>query len=366
MFPLKKSYGDTDFITGMRAVAALAVMLVHSGGAGLRSFGEIGNAFVDLGRAGVMAFFVISGFSVAQSYYSSSGYFGYLNKRLWRVAPLYYFWLLVAIVFSVSAVGWQQHFSVGIDFYNVLMHLSFLSVFDYRVTNTILGVEWSISIEVFWYFWVPLLLLVSNRKILFFLLVLLSAKINFKSVAIAEKLPLPSDDALLAWNWSPWPYLYTFCLGIAAYKLRPHLPKTNFIANFVFLACFALVVAYLVSPELLRRLVRDGFNMIVVVTFFMLVFGTQKSTMFRFFLANRFALFFGVISYGLYLSHVPIISFLSFNYRELAERVELLFFVVLLIGCLISVLTFYLIERPGQQFGQWISESPSFKRLWGR
>lgn len=362
MLPLSKSYGDTDFITGMRAIAALAVVFVHSGGAGLRSFGEIGNTFVDLGRTGVFAFFVISGFSVAQSYYSSSGYFDYLNKRLWRIAPLYYFWLLAAIVFSSTAKYWQQHFSVEIDSYNVLMHLSFLSVFDYRVANSILGTEWSISIEVFWYFLVPALLLVSNRKIWFALLVLLSAKINFASMSIAKRLPLPADDAALAWAWSPGPYMYTFCLGIAAYKLRAHLPKTNFIGNIVFVVSMILVLAYVVNPKLLSELVRDSFNMVTVVTFVMLVFGTQNSVLFRWFLANRLALFVGTISYGLYLSHAPIIEFISINYRGLSERVDVLFFVVAFVCCVISTATYYVVERPGQKLGRKFSVLLLFSR----
>lgn len=88
---LIKNYGDTDFITGMRAFAAIAVVLIHSGGAGLRDLGDFGNNLADLGRTGVYVFFVISGFSVASSYSSSNGYFDYINKRLWRIAPLYYF-----------------------------------------------------------------------------------------------------------------------------------------------------------------------------------------------------------------------------------------------------------------------------------
>ena len=77
-----QDYGDTNFITGMRAFAAFGVVLIHSGGAGLRSLGPIGNNFADLGLTGVYVFFVISGFSVASSFDNSAGYFDYLKKRL--------------------------------------------------------------------------------------------------------------------------------------------------------------------------------------------------------------------------------------------------------------------------------------------
>ena len=63
-----KDYGDTNFITGMRAYAALAVVLIHAGGGGLRDIGQMGDNIANLGLAGVYVFFVISGFSVASSY----------------------------------------------------------------------------------------------------------------------------------------------------------------------------------------------------------------------------------------------------------------------------------------------------------
>ena len=64
---LAKNYGATTFVTGMRAYAATAVVLTHSGGAGLRDLGSIGNHLTELGAQGVTVFFVISGFSVATS-----------------------------------------------------------------------------------------------------------------------------------------------------------------------------------------------------------------------------------------------------------------------------------------------------------
>jgi hypothetical protein len=52
-----KDYGDTNFITGMRAFAALAVVVIHSGGAGLRNLGQWGINLADIGRTGPYVFF---------------------------------------------------------------------------------------------------------------------------------------------------------------------------------------------------------------------------------------------------------------------------------------------------------------------
>ncbi len=62
-YAIEKNYGNTNFITGMRAFAALAVIMIHAGGAGFRELGEIGKNVANFGAAGVFVFFVISGFS---------------------------------------------------------------------------------------------------------------------------------------------------------------------------------------------------------------------------------------------------------------------------------------------------------------
>ncbi|NWE49438.1 acyltransferase family protein [Pseudomonas gingeri] len=347
-----RSYGDTDFITGMRALAVLAVLLIHAGGAGFRAFGEAGNNFVDFGKAGVYAFFVISGFSVAQSYVASTGFLNYLNKRFWRIVPLYYFWIFVTVTLSATAVYWQERFGVKIDFYNVLMHLSFLSVFDYRVTNSILGVEWSISIEFFWYLFVPLLVFLSRRKLLILVLIFFSAKVHIYAEKYGYKLPIPADDAALFVYWSPVPFLFSFCLGIAAYRARGLFSQSGRLGNLVFLVGTLLLVVYPFELDRMNNFFRSDFFFMSYLTFAMIVFGTSKSFLFRVVLTNRAVLFYGTISYGVYLCHMPIMTLLQKVFPEIAGS-EFLYFIVVVLACsTVSLLTYYAIERPGGEFGK--------------
>lgn len=65
-YRLIPNYGDSNFITGMRAFAALAVFLIHIEAVGLETLGLIGRV-LSIGKTGVYAFFVISGFSVSYS-----------------------------------------------------------------------------------------------------------------------------------------------------------------------------------------------------------------------------------------------------------------------------------------------------------
>lgn len=91
----KVTYGATNFVTGMRAWAAIGVLLIHAGGAGLRDLGTFGNRIADFGLTGVFAFFVISGFFVCYSYLNAHNFKAYIAKRLLRIAPLYFLFILV-------------------------------------------------------------------------------------------------------------------------------------------------------------------------------------------------------------------------------------------------------------------------------
>lgn len=71
-----------------------------------------------------------------------------------RLAPPYYFFLVLTFFCGVTST-WGSELGIERNFYSYFMHFSFLSTFDYRAANNILGVEWSLAIEVFWYLLIP-------------------------------------------------------------------------------------------------------------------------------------------------------------------------------------------------------------------
>ena len=343
-----QDYGDTNFITGMRAFAAFGVVMIHAGGAGFRALGDIGNNLADLGRTGVYVFFVISGFSVASSFATSGGYFDYLNKRLWRVAPLYFFWVLLAgsTLWLPALLG---GFSMrGADVYNILMHLSFLSFLDYRITNSIIGVEWSIPIEVFWYFIVPILIVaIQGKRTMFFALF---GSVMFYQIVVnsPQFMPVPESDASLALHWSPIPYLLSYCLGVSAYKLRHTFEVSVRIANLVLVLVLVLVAAFVMHPSLINRIFFNEFVFISAATFALIVFGSQKSGLFRWIFASRLVIFLGVVSYGVYLSHLMMLWIIT----PYTQNMTLRFLLVAIAATIVSTLTYYLVERPSMALGR--------------
>lgn len=305
-----KNYGDTNFITGMRAFAAFAVVLIHAGGGGLRGYGEIGNRIVDLGAQGVAVFFVISGYSVASSYVASNGFKDYINKRLWRIGPLYYFWITFVILTATTATSWQQKFATPVDSYNILMHLSFLSFMDYKIANTLLGVEWSIPIEVFWYFFVPLCLvwMVSWKQFVF------AGFFSFCLYAVAFKYPIllgvPSPVAALAMHWTPIPYAIGFCLGIVAFRLRgTYAQQFKKWSSFACIAAIFTLFLFVLSP--LAKYSSLAYIYFSLFTFALVLSGSSDSLIFRRLFTNKIVMFLGTISYGIYLCHPPLLVILE-------------------------------------------------------
>lgn len=346
---LKKNYGDTNFITGMRAFAALAVVLIHAGGAGFRELGIVGNNIADFGRTGVYVFFVISGFSVASSYETSNGYLDYINKRLWRIAPLYYFWLTATILIEFFIKG---SINAAINFYNIILHILFLGFVDYRITNSIISVEWSISVEVFWYFAVPLLLTVSKGNIKTLLMIIISLIVYQIAIRFPSILPVDQENAGLAMHWSPIPYVLSYSLGIAAFRFRHLCKQSNTVGNSVLSLSLISIAIFIYRPQIILGIFYDEFIFVSLITTVLILFGTNRSFLFRLFFTNQFVQFLGVASYGIYLSHVPLLGLLiSLDFQAL-DNLTIRFLVVSILAVLVSGLTFYFLEQRFVQIGK--------------
>lgn len=351
-----KGYDDTRFITGMRAFAALMVVLIHTSGGGFGQVGTIANNIVDLGRTGVYVFFVISGFSVAVSYASSGGYWNYINKRIWRIAPLYYFWLITAVLLGAASTDWQKEFGLpGITLYNWLLHIFFLGFFDYRITNSIIGAEWSISVEVFWYFFVPALIYFgrSNWRLVF--LVCFSFVIYKISQSYPGLLPVSPGKAALAMHWSPIPYLFSFVLGVAAYKIRSKVIVSTWLADAVLAASILFVIFHINAPDFVNRFFSGEIVFVSVLAALVITFGTDKSLIFKAIFCNGVSQLLGVVSYGIYLSHLPIMRLLiSLDVYSINHPVGR-FVMVAGSSVFVSMFTYLIIEKKfnfiGHEFG---------------
>jgi peptidoglycan/LPS O-acetylase OafA/YrhL len=334
----------TNFITGMRAWAAGMTVLIHSGGAGLRDCGALGNYLADLGRTGVYVFFVISGYCVAVSFSNSKSYTEYLMKRLARIVPLYYFWLLVGFMIHMSGAS-----GANVSIYDLTHWLTFTSSFTYATQkNAMIGVEWSIPIEVFWYLFIPAGLMIAknvHRAVALVIAAMIVVLVLRK--LLNRTLPYPPDVFPFFFHWSPIPYAISFGLGILAYRIRQtdlnqRSLKLFTVGGLLTIPIFAIATAFLPTLERIEFLVISFATTLIIAT------GRDTMIVLLPLFNSKIVQYVGVLSYSIYLSH-PIVIF---GYRKLMPQSSsqfLDFIIIFGLTIILSYMTHTLIENRGTQ-----------------
>lgn len=348
-----KNYAQTNFITGMRALAILLVFLIHSGGGGLRDLGDASNTLVDIGKYGVQMFFVISGFTIFYQLYESGHSLGkFLMIRLSRIS-IPYFPLLTIMFFYINSggdnfVSWADKFNDGmLSVENLIFHMTYLGAYDVRYANTILGIEWTLNIEVFFYFFFAILITIGNfklskRNLWAGLILLIVVDVGLKALGRSGHI-----DGLLV-HWMPFKYGWIFFLGGIGYHIRVQLTKTmlaekqNKISNICILSSLLFFVALLViDPSNKMRIFSSTF--FALWTFLLIIF-VRDEAKFTSILTNRVSLFIGSISFSFYLWHNIIIASGIVNLFGVEDNASSLFILNLLLTIIVSFVWYRVFE----------------------
>lgn len=146
-------------LTGLRAVAALAVLLYHADYMhGYQSSGSFHVPGLRFGWIAVDLFFVLSGFLMGVVYHrllrrpAGGAAWHYLRDRMLRIAPAYY----VSIPLALAAVGNLAYLVQEPD--RVALHLAYAHIFWAGTANDISPIYWTLAIEAHFYLMLPLLL----------------------------------------------------------------------------------------------------------------------------------------------------------------------------------------------------------------
>jgi len=338
-----RSYGSTDFITGLRGIAAMMVVWIHTGA--FLGLGQFGLNVTEAGKYGVQVFFVISGFTIAATWYSGNSYRQFMVRRLSRIAPTY--WAIIAIAAALFQLGltpaphFLTEFGAEMDVYNLLMHASFLSFADYRIANSIIGVEWSIPIEVFWYSMLPLLLARSRSRrgfVVWLTLLLILAALT--------RVALGAVGGAVAAKWFPTTFGAYFLIGAACYHVRSmDWHKVARHAGVVMWGSVALfVVVLLLAPP-------GGGALIGLATAGILL-ARRDSDGFGKWLDSVPLRFLGTISYSIYLWHLIVVALIGDWAADGLAR----FAIVSVVTVLLSVMTYLVLERPTNRWGRQLAE----------
>ena len=242
---------------------------------------------------------------------------------------------------------WMQELGSQPDLYNYLMHLTMVSYLDYRVANSVLGVEWSIPIEVFWYICLPPLIYfgktVPRVITMIFALLILTALLSFVSKELlGTSMPI---------KWSPIAYGHLFFIGVISYHLRDRFQSVTSRWPSIWIFCAVAMFALAMAVDFGGRSEVLALSTAILIVCVTLARATWLTTT----LTARPMLFLGSISYSIYLVHALVLHILG-DASMLPVSGIGKFMVVYGITIVLSVGTYLFVEIPTNQAGRRMVE----------
>jgi peptidoglycan/LPS O-acetylase OafA/YrhL len=333
-------------IDGLRAIAVLSVLAFH--------------AFPDLlpgGFVGVDVFFVISGYLISTIILSNlkRGTFSFVDfysRRVKRIFPA-----LLIVLAACYALGWNslfmsefkslnKHIVGGVAFISNLVLWRESGYFDVSAEIKPLLHLWSLGIEEQYYLFWPLALWCAFR-LRFNVLVLIAL---FGIASFAFNVMGVSSNPVLTF-YSPHTRVWELLIGSAlAWRSLSHDPPV--MNSRMGLEARSVVGCLLILVSICSLSSRDTFPgwwaVAPTMGAMLLISAGQGAWLNRVVLSNRVLVWFGLISFPLYLWHWPLISFARILHGSTPSAGTRL--VALLLSILLAWLTYRFIETPIRKY----------------
>ncbi|MDB2373829.1 acyltransferase [Psychrosphaera haliotis] len=280
-------------LDALRGIAALGVVLYHFTSLFAVKFNYPGlsNLFLspslNIGRYGVELFFIISGFVISMSIENSNSVYRFFVSRFSRLFPT--FWAAV-VISSVFIWVFNGQFDIVVFLKNLTMIPNFIGA------KNIDGSYWTLTYELFFYVAIATLFYFF-KSIPTRLMVVIGIGVSLLTILVSIfdiSLSYKVKVLLLI------PHIHLFLAGFLFYKLwnSNKLNRTNTWITYVILFVLIVVQWLLVESEYSRHNVTSS---IMVTAFFLIMFLVTKERLS--FLSHPVLVYFGSISYSLYLIH---------------------------------------------------------------
>jgi len=365
----------SDGLTGLRGFAALWVLVYHTWVAStprLMSI-ELGSFSVDLtpffsgGWAGVDILYTLSGFLLTLPFAEAAikdndgpRFLPYFRRRILRIFPAYYFQLGILLILACVGVHGQLP-----TLENLMAHIFLLHNMSFQFNQAINQIWWTLPIEFSFYLVLPLLAILLRRRRWPLLLagaVILSVSYRY----VAFQSILQKSVEYKVWLLEQLPgHIDQFVLGmLTAYvsvksrraetsdrEQSRRLPPTLCV-----LVGILGIVGFLYLLHVNVSRYWEGYFLLYIwhgcASFFiaLLIYGIASgSSLGKLFFGGRFIVILGIVSYSLYLWHLPVIDWvqrwaLFVNHKGYLFPV--LFLVVLPVSLGAAMLSYLFVERP--------------------
>lgn len=264
-------------LDGLRGIAALSVVIYHY----FFRIDEIYNTgsnemdWTYFGHFGVHLFFMISGFVIFMSISKETKPINFIISRFSRLYPAYFF--AVIITFTVVYIFGLQGREVKIfdALLNLLMFQEFLGI------PHVDGVYWTLTVEITFYFWCLVLILIKKIDLLTF------ALFSFLFLFFTAEI-LPENIYKIIGKLFFINYVSFFLLGVVTYKLKSECLRYRNVLQIL-----------LIFTMLFINSENEDFIVycFIYILFLLGVYDVLKFLKFKIFI------FMGEISYSLYLVH---------------------------------------------------------------
>ena len=329
-------------IDGLRAVAVIGVVGYHAFPSWIKS-----------GFIGVDVFFVISGFLISKIIFEKLAadcfsFTEFFTHRIRRIFPA-----LIIVLFANLVVGWYilladeykllgRHIAGSASFIQNLILLSEKSYFSSGAETRPLLHLWTLAVEEQFYIIWPLFLWVAWRFKLSF-----PAIITLTLTSFILNLTTIKGDAETAF-YSLHTRFWELSVGsVLAYlvlfhknKLSKLMPVSGNILSF----CGATLLAIGIFSITKESLFPGWWALLPTIGTALIILANSRAWLNRVILSNRILVWFGLISYPLYLWHWSLLSFANINESGSPSRVIRL--AIVLISILLAWLTYRVVEQP--------------------
>jgi peptidoglycan/LPS O-acetylase OafA/YrhL len=326
-------------LNGIRAIAAVGVMLAHI----LGDLGQFGlkklPSSLNIASLGVTMFFTLSGFLItylllkekAANEKNQINISNFYIRRILRIWPLYFLYVFLSLL-----TYW--YFSIDFDAKMLFFYFFLLANVPLIIEQTLpfIGHLWSVAVEEQFYLFWPWFSKIDTKKLLFYTLLLTLSLILLKDVSyilsskFALKLPLITLTTTRF-----------YCMLIGCIAAILFVQKSVWIARltnkYVAIGAWLILFLAIINKFQISSALIDHEILSIVTVIVILTQINEKNKIVN--LDNRVLDFFGKISYGIYVYH-PILIFLSIQF--LGKFQKDIFINYLFVFSLIFSLTIFL------------------------
>jgi peptidoglycan/LPS O-acetylase OafA/YrhL len=339
--------GRLDFLDSLRGIAAVSVVFFHTllvPAPNPALSNHFASSLVHFAGTGVFLFFVISGWSLAMTMprhdRTASPPISFAISRLFRIAPLFYAVMAVTMARDFLKLG------TIVDPATLLANAAFVFNFVPGGQEGIVAASWTIGVEMIFY---ALFIPIYRAG--------LAAQIGMAVVSTGLFAGIVSLTDRSYYYWSVVGYFPMFLIGMWTYRLYAWAVAAGTITRrtawAVLIAGLAVLGACAAVPGaekmiLLRIPIAIGYATVLLAC------GLLRPAI----LSSPRLIFFGTISYSLYLIHVIVILLVDAAFPRLAGVLpgDLAYWadalLVLVVATPIAAVLHKMIERPSDTLGR--------------